>query len=147
MKLNKENEVYNMREIKFRVWDVRKQRMIYDVIPLIYIDGEQWYINSEWNSVEHYNDIPYQDSISMLVNAKRGIIMQYIGIKDKKGVDVYEGDIINIRKINYLVVHNYREARYELHDSANGVVKQFCSRSDSHLYDIVGNIYEKKDFT
>ena len=57
-----------MREIKFRVWDT--------------VDGVMW----EWPAVVQFGfkilaDLAY-------------IVMQYIGIKDKNGKEIYEEDIV-----------------------------------------------------
>lgn len=63
-----------MREIKFRVWDIVMQEMgvEFPIIDLI----------SDW----FYKRDPIQYNI-----------MQYTGLKDKNGKEIYEGDIADIR--------------------------------------------------
>ena len=66
-----------MREIKFRAWDKKNNKMItrvdeYDEIFLPIIYGEE----------ENYN------------------AMQFVGLKDKNGREIYEGDIVSLDSWN-----------------------------------------------
>ena len=62
-----------MREIKFRAWDNKQNKMRNDGFS-IYYDGS----------------IQFADSIE----SKDFILMQYTGLKDKNGKEIYEGDIL-----------------------------------------------------
>lgn len=66
------------REIKFRAWDLDKKEM-YAAIP-----------NFEGKSALLWYGYELQESGS------EDPIMQYTGLKDKNGVEIYEGDIVLI---------------------------------------------------
>lgn len=70
-----------MREIKFRLWDKDAKKMIYHddfVAHLINIKLNGLII---WGSLDMTNDL---------------IKLQYAGLKDKNGIEIYEGDIVQI---------------------------------------------------
>lgn len=71
-----------MREIKFRAWDKDAKTMVYQSD-----NGDEycWQIGAEEIWVENIKEDYILESN----------LMQYTGLKDKNGVEIYEGDILS----------------------------------------------------
>ena len=115
-----------MRPIKFRCWTKDLSTM------------------TPW---EEMKDIPYMTN-NFFSGAPYGsqVFMQFTGLLDKSGKEIYEGDIVQINKIRREV--EYREGCFF---PFNGGDCGCCSSEDSWLneknknYEIIGNIYESPE--
>ena len=124
-----------MRDIKFRCWDTENKEML-EVQELDYEDS---YNGQPMIRTTMYSD--YFDTEDM-------ILMQYTGLKDKNGKEIYEGDIVKFR---------FKDDREEFPDLIGYIEYQttftafrIMSNQGSFKIDIteikfievIGNIYE-----
>lgn len=118
-----------MREIKFRAWcsiadGYRENRMDYDVILK---DGKYADVEAGW-------DIHgVSDTIK---------IMQYTGMKDKNGKEIYERDIV---KIAYGIKKPYKEIISEVIYDDGYEVDIGRLASFHNVCEVIGNIYENPE--
>ncbi len=114
-----------MREIKFRAWDKKEKKMFYFDIFEISASG------AVCGEGENCCDITYPYII----------LMQYIGLKDKNGKEIYEGDIIlKFIKGNTEIKFDPFEVRW--HPITCG---WNITGKRGHYYEKIGNIYENPE--
>ena len=111
------------REIKFRAWDSIAGQMWEDV----YFDGGHIYTIG-----------PDGENASTMPRWGDNALMQFTGLKDKNGKEIYEGDIVNVGEIPELqniIIKDIRLMIDILYHHKNRKV----------WLEIIGNIHENKD--
>lgn len=120
---------------KFRCFD-KDTKTMHEVVAIDFKDWRVYYeaygLRSYWN--------------------KNVVLMQSTGIKDKNGVEIYEGDILKLRaiflapddKIGYLEYSP--KYGYSIILEGNRLYRQEYWASTNKLnYEVIGNIYENPE--
>lgn len=103
-----------MREIKFRAWDTRFNNMHY------YADVKTWHLN--------------------MPDLEECTLMQYTGLKDKNGKEIYEDDIVTCYDTAGGEVYNHRVDFYGFRQEIWS--EEFDGKTKVL---IIGNIYENPE--
>ena len=110
------------RKVTFRAWDSKYRMIRLDVA--VFSNGRFRYMNL------HDDDV---------MNSKDDILMQFTGLKDKNGKDIYEGDIVKYDK------------PYEVIWAKGRVGFWICNGTDCREFgindniEVIGNIYENPE--
>jgi len=114
-----------MSEIKFRAWCNTEKKMFF-------LNPEDAYLEDE----------DKQPVISCLVSDDDWRVMQYTGLKDKSGKEIYEGDIVRTGQIDS--VHNPGEWRRpgEFENAAFVVDGDLMRDTEKYRLEVIGNVYE-----
>ena len=131
-----------MREIKFRAWDKLNYRFL--SMPLVGIDFENDCVNSY--EIEQISDTEYKTVQNVCYSYE---LMQYTGLKDKNGVEIYEGDSVKfIPSGEYGLVTTFGNSQnlgIEWENSRTAFfTPMFYLGCESEL-EIIGNIYENPE--
>jgi uncharacterized phage protein (TIGR01671 family) len=140
-----------MHEIKFRAWDKEEKRMINFNEP---IWKDDWEGNTYLKlSMDGLLCTAYWDKRKYDYYKERFELMQYTGLKDKNGKEIYEGDIVHVQDNSHDPIWGTDEKHPIVFDGG-------AFRMDTlNIYEllgwggypraltleIIGNIYENND--
>ena len=133
-----------MREIKFRAWDKKNKEMYYigqefdneyGCAPYLEINKNgEWYW--EWGDASDEFDL----------DNKIGILMQFTGLLDKEGKEIYEGDIVRCLPKGWIKDEFLISKVYYDNNAAEfrGFIKTFNGDKLPET-EVIGNIYENPE--
>lgn len=116
-----------MREIKFRIWDKYNKEMIYS-------DKGGFVI---WMGKPNENN--YGDMIGFGKETEE-TLMQYTGLKDKNGAEIYEGDIVKTHNKTLTVL--FEEGRFVGRQNKCNYTESLYSWNTA--FEVIGNIHEEE---
>lgn len=113
-----------MREIKFKAWDKELKRMT---------------ISFDFDSFLDARDSEY--GTGAIPDLSGCELMQFTGLTDKNGKEIYEGDIVKFNKQGKEVI-----AAVEYHEKAASFTPyaRAKKRGSYREFEIIGNIYENE---
>lgn len=135
-----------MREIKFRAWNPDWDEMVYSGLEILF-DKREFYPFGFEVGFSHYP-------------TEEWTIMQYTGLKDKNGKEIFEGDIIKYSfdlpessyateeglkiRINKVIWSELRSSFSVGSKMANNDLFRYVR--NGNRVEVIGNIYENPEF-
>lgn len=146
------------REIKFRAWNPFDQKMYYPTGDESALSPVSYDLGMWLGGWEVY-EITAQHGKRIVVASqtrqghKGGDLMQYTGLRDKNGAEIYEGDVLQETYMNVAFNKLPKEVRWHEHfaeyvfvdSSGKHEIVQSRAHTDIENSEIIGNIYENPE--
>ena len=129
-----------MKEIKFRAWEKHAKRML-EIIGLEFENNELTAVRVKYPNGHIPNKIWYSNGIT---------IMQFTGLKDKNGKEIYEGDIVDFIDYGFEGESEYNCRGQVIFEDGAWHITNSISTSELFNYEVgaikvIGNIYENPE--
>ena len=129
-----------MREIKFRAWIMEENKMIFPIAVHQNDNTIQRYKVQEWE------DIPDNlNGVMWYTFPDECILMQFTGLKDKFGKEIYEGDILEITNQTSELKGSKVSVVFKEGCFCDGYYGWRLSQHKEYNLEIIGNIYENPE--
>ena len=141
--------------IKFRAWDSLENKMRYDIGVIEFNAFDKNVSALAFN--HHLDDTGYgevDNSQSEYYNALCFKLMQYTGLKDKNGTEIYEEDIVEVliedeepkimKDKTYIGIVVYKQGMFDIKNLKNtylGIIPQMHMSDVNCVFEILGNKY------
>ena len=130
-----------MREIKFRAWLKEEKKMV-NVETIDFTDKSIQYLEkNEFINAYLLRRVSFDDVE----------LMQYTGVKDKNGKEIYEGDIIKYKfpydtRLKHISPVKFleTEASFGIKDRYGNEIPLYTISANNY-FEVIGNIYENKN--
>jgi uncharacterized phage protein (TIGR01671 family) len=146
-----------MREIKFRAWDKVYRKMVSDVF---FLTNKMFNGDIFWNNKDELNFLDYKNPLYKDESPRMNpfslkryacvnlAIMQFTGLLDKNGVDVYEGDIFYAKITSDSLTGSYVKVIYaapifDVEDKDGG--RCWNPYSIITKGEVIGNVYQNPE--
>jgi uncharacterized phage protein (TIGR01671 family) len=125
-----------MRQIKFRAWDKTGQHpCMIEVESVMYDEFDKMSISGK----------PFDEDNGGFTHLEEGEfeLLQFTGLQDKNGVEIYEGDVIDYGQGRFAEIV-YWKGRFTMKGLNFSDGTPSCI-VDFYTYPVVGNIHENKE--
>lgn len=127
------------RELKFRAWNIPNKTMYIDIQNGVLCENEK-------------GQLVLGVSFGTICKDAGSVIMQFTGLKDKNGREIYEGDILDVCN-GSINGHEWKDKPYAVEYKPKGFdICMFCWDDDgknimnkTHWCEVIGNIYENPE--
>lgn len=137
-----------MREIKFRIWFPNCKKMMY--LPNMYLCGEYTTLSfSAEQDSEYYGIMNFPEDRANYDEKVEKEIMQFTGLLDKNGKEIYEGDILKyLDSVGKVKIHRTGFVRFDRGTFEVGFHNGYGGEWEiiNSSMEIIGNIYENPNF-
>jgi len=102
-----------------------------------------WIASQDYMAIQGTPDLETLQSFMFHYGDEKNI-MQFTGLKDKNGIEIYQGDIFTCDRVNYILRFLTIGGAYTVHKIIDEIDERFLFHCNDQI-EIIGNIYQNPE--